>query len=59
MKNKYRIVADNYLGYEVQIKYWYWPFCWSQLNFCNTHATLEEAKRCIESHKVGNVFYEE
>lgn len=40
---RYRIVRDSYAGYEVQVWRWYWPF-WSELNFCNTHFTVEEAE---------------
>ena len=35
MKNKYRIVSDNFQGFEVQIKRWWFPF-WFQ---CWNHAT--------------------
>lgn len=44
----YRVVTDSYLGYEVQQKkrflFWTW---WEQVNFTNTHITLEEAKEYI------------
>lgn len=30
-KNKYRIVTDDYSGYEAQIKYWWFPFFWLQM----------------------------
>lgn len=43
---KYRIVTDNYLGYEVQQWSWYWPF-WIQTNHTNTHATEEVAEQWI------------
>lgn len=46
---RYRIVKDDYSGYECQIwKIWF-PF-WCQMNFCNTHHTLEEAIAFIENH---------
>ena len=55
MKNRYRIVRDNYLGYEAQIKYWYFPFIWFQLNeddgVCNTNFSIEEAEKLIERHR--------
>lgn len=41
-KTKYRVVKDNYLGYESQYKKWHWP-TWRQIGGSNTHATLEEA----------------
>jgi len=46
MKTKYRIVTDRYLGYECQVWRWYWPF-WSQMNFTNTHHSIEAAKKYI------------
>ena len=48
--SKYRIVIDNYLGYEAQIKRWWFPF-WTQLNGLNTHITIEQAKEYIERNK--------
>ena len=46
----YRVVTDRYLGYEVQQKkrflFWTW---WKQVNFVNTHSTLEEAKEYIKN----------
>jgi hypothetical protein len=49
---RFRIVQDNYLGYECQIwKIWF-PF-WSQIGFCNTHHTIERAIAFIE--KQGKV----
>lgn len=50
MKHKYRIVGDKYLGYECQVKYWWFPICWFQIAV-NTHATVEAAKAYIEYHK--------
>lgn len=53
-KTKYRIVTDNYAGYEVQVKRWWFPF-WVQCTMggsnCNTHVSIEAAKRYIKSHK--------
>lgn len=48
-KTKYRIVTDNYLGFEVQHKYWFWPF-WIQTNFCNTHTSVKEAEEWIHAY---------
>ena len=42
-KNRYRIVRDNYLGYEVQVKSWWLPF-WRQ-GITNTHDSVEKAER--------------
>lgn len=49
MKNKYRIVTDRYLGYEVQIKYWWWPF-WTELHGVNTYPSVESAARAADRH---------
>lgn len=39
---KYRIVTDNYAGFEVQSWRWWWPF-WIQ-GTTNTHVTVEDAE---------------
>jgi hypothetical protein len=44
---KYRIVRDNYAGYECQIWRIWWPF-WVQMGSTNTHGTLERAEEYIE-----------
>lgn len=49
MKNKYRIVRDNYAGYEVQIKRWWLPV-WLQLGFSNTHCSIERAEAYARVH---------
>lgn len=56
-KTKYRIVPDRFWGYEVQFRYWWMPF-YVQCRGCNTHPTLESAKREIVWHK-GVPLYEE
>ena len=53
-KNKYRIVADRYAGYEVQIKRWWLPI-WLQVGFVNTHITAERAERFAKAHAQGVV----
>lgn len=58
MRNKYRIVVDAYAGFEVQIKRWRFPF-WAQLDFTNTHSSLEGAKRYIKHHKGPDVVWED
>lgn len=44
---KYRIVTDNYCGYEVQYKSPWLPF-WLQVGGCNTHQTIEDAEKWLE-----------
>ncbi len=53
-KNQYRIVSDNYCGYECQVKRWWFPIVWFEMNhqgFANTFPTLERAKKFIESNR--------
>lgn len=52
MANEYRIVRDAYLGFEVQVRRWWWPF-WSQCNFINTHSSLERAEQFARDHAAG------
>ena len=40
---KYRIVYDQYAGYEVQVRRWWFPI-WLQAG-CNTHMSIEAAHR--------------
>ncbi len=40
---QYRIVTDMYCGYEVQVRYWWFPF-WRQLANCNSHSSVEKAE---------------
>jgi hypothetical protein len=58
MKNRYRIVTDNYAGYEAQIRYCWFPFIWFQLSGsymnCNTNISVEQAESLIEYHKKEN-----
>jgi hypothetical protein len=49
LKKRYRIVTDRYLGYEVQVKYWWWP--WWIMPFSNTHYTIEKAKELVDTLK--------
>ena len=43
-KNKVYIQPDKYAGYEVVIKYWFWP--WPlQYGGINTWRTVEQARR--------------
>lgn len=65
-KSKWRIVSDNYLGFEVQKKFWFLPF-WFQVDFCgrvhlvssNTFPTLDSAKEGINRMKKPIVYIEE
>lgn len=47
--SEYRIVRDNYAGYEVQVRRWWWPF-WQQCGFCNTHCSIERAEQYAIRH---------
>lgn len=54
-KTKYRIVTDEYSGFEVQSWRWYFPI-WLQCHTSscepiNTHSSLEKAKLFIENKK--------
>lgn len=42
-----RIVRDNFAGYEVQVRCWYWPF-W-EMKVCNTHSSVEKAEEYAET----------
>jgi hypothetical protein len=58
MKNSYRVVSDNFEGFEAQVKYWWFPFIWIQIPRSiyngNTHRTLGEAIEFIEECKRKN-----
>ena len=49
-KRQFRIVTDNYAGYEVQVRRWYFPF-WQQIDFTSTHITVSSAEKFIEKTK--------
>lgn len=57
MKNKYRVVDDKYSGFEVQVKFWWFPVlffqCAGEYPFTNTHPTLEKAKEFMEDKYKG------
>lgn len=44
-----RIVTDSFLGYEVQVWRWYWPF-WVQADFVNTHSSVDRAEKWAEAY---------
>lgn len=48
---KYRIIRDNYAGFEVQKWRWHYPF-WTQLNFVNTNISINQAIRRIENDMI-------
>ena len=47
---KYRIVRDNYCGYECQVWRLWFPF-WLQMNGVNTHISLESAIHYIKKRE--------
>ena len=51
-KSEYRVVTDNYFGYAVQKRRWWWPI-WIQCGFTNTHSSLEKAQKYIKKHRAG------
>jgi len=54
---KYRIVRDNFNGYEAQVWRFWFPF-WVQCFGSNTKKTLEESKKVIERHKAKPIYVE-
>jgi hypothetical protein len=57
MKVEYRIVKDEYCGFEVQARRWWLPI-WFQVGFTNTHRTLKGARKYAERHASGSKFVE-
>ncbi|CAN5807581.1 hypothetical protein BH10BAC3_BH10BAC3_40450 [soil metagenome] len=56
----YRIIKDNFLGYEAQVKYALLPFMWFQMNdfyWINTWPSPEDAKHFIQQRKSGTYNY--
>jgi hypothetical protein len=47
MKTRYRIIRDNYCGYEVQVWRWYFPF-WIADGLFNSHSSIERARQFID-----------
>lgn len=62
-KNKYRVVQDNYAGFEAQVKFWWFPVCWWQLcesgraRGTNTYPTLQEAENLCRVHARKSTIY--
>ena len=56
-KRRYRIVTDVFCGYEAQYKPW-WSPVWIQMNFTNTHPSIEKAEayiqRCMKDADLKN-----
>ena len=46
---KYRIVKDEFAGFECQVWYIWFPF-WTQLSGINSHSDIERAKKYIEEN---------
>ena len=58
-KTKYRIVKDDYCGFEAQHKRWWFPFYTQMGYFGNTHMSIEAAKRYIRKQQTEVVWEEE
>ena len=61
--DKYRIVADEWAGYEIQKKRWWYPF-WRQIGYgglcTNTFSTYDIALEVLKKHKEGiKLYYED
>ncbi len=54
MRNKYRIVTDEFNGYEAQVKRWWWPFWWVELNGVNTSSSIQRAYKYVEEDRKGS-----
>ncbi|MES2646094.1 MAG: hypothetical protein V4717_04405 [Bacteroidota bacterium] len=57
----YRIVKDNFLGYEAQVKYAWFPFMWIQMNdfyWINSWSSKEHAKYFIDQKKEGRYTFQ-
>lgn len=42
-KPKFRIIPDNYNGFECQVKVWWNPY-WMEVNFSNSNSSIKEAE---------------
>lgn len=55
-QNKYRIVRDNYAGYEAQYQLWWLPFIWLQCDVqdgINTCSSIEHAEQVCKQHAMN------
>lgn len=53
MKKHYRVIRDNYCGYEVQAWRWWFPIwiqCWGGMSATNTHTSVEAAEDFAKKH---------
>ena len=60
LMKSYRIIKDNFLGYEAQVKYGWFPFMWFQMNdfhWINTWPTSDDAKQFIQQKISGTYNY--
>jgi len=55
MKNKYKIVTDKFNGFEVQIRFWWFPIFWFQCKWTNTHCSVEQAEHYALKHANGTL----
>ena len=46
---RYRVVRDQWLGYEAQFRPWWSPF-WLQCNFVNTSPSIRLARQVCVAH---------
>jgi len=49
---KYRVVTDEYGGFEAQVWRLWWPF-WQMINGINTNLSLKKAIALCKSHQNG------
>lgn len=51
-KNRYRIVTDNFGGYQAQVKFWWLPLVWFPMHqkgsTCNSFYILEDVEKFIK-----------
>ena len=54
-RNCYRVIEDEFNGYEAQVKFWWFPYSWVQMwkgfSPINTWASLKEAQDFINNPK--------
>lgn len=55
-RTRYRIVTDNYNGFEAQFRRWWMPF-YCQCFFSNTTTSVERALETIKKHKTQGVVW--
>lgn len=62
-KNRYRVVGDAYLGYEAQVKFWWFPVYWFQLSRygrglgINTAVNVLSASELCRKHATKSAVY--